>query len=341
MKQAYKYTLGADPEVFVRKYNPRTGEKGDIIPICGLVGGTKDNPLPMSGHPSRQLQALQTERSPLDPGYKYQEDGVAYEFNLPPAKNSADFSTYIKRAIAYTGYLLDHHGLVADWGRSSHRFAADELTHENANRIGCDPDWSAYAEDGSVKATARKPFKIEEFGTTRFTGGHVHFGYDKDLIPDHIMAALVDALVYMPLLSHDTQTDRRRFYGKAGLYRPKDYGMEYRTMSPFWLNGMQYSWVGAQSFRLLDDLHSKTEELEQLFIKLPHKAIATAINFGADSKKGKILWGRVLREMYDLSKGSGLESVPFLLDWAPSSYTYPDHEGVPLADLDELLEKVG
>lgn len=66
--------------------------------------------------------------------------------------------------------------------------------------------------------------------------GHIHVGYD-----NHEPATSIDIIRAMDLFLGlesvvlDTDKERRRVYGKAGAYRFKKYGIEYRTLSTFWI----------------------------------------------------------------------------------------------------------
>jgi hypothetical protein len=53
----------------------------------------------------------------------------------------------------------------------------------------------------------------------------------------------------------DFDDRRRQLYGKAGAYRPKPYGMEYRVLSNVWLkNKSLQRWVYRNTMRAIKEL---------------------------------------------------------------------------------------
>lgn len=211
--------VGADPEVFVKSV-----EKKEVVPICGLVGGTKDEPVKFEGFIKRNNE---------EGDYAYQEDGVAYEFNVPASTSADRFVSNIRSAWIGSVELLKSKGLTAQI-RPEFTFKFKDLMHPNAQRIGCSPDISAYGENGP---SIRNPFTSETFGAQRFAGGHLHLGYNKK-VPAFVMARFLDVLIGLPSLLHDKQGARRQYYGLPGLYRDKPYGLEYRSLSNYWLRGI-------------------------------------------------------------------------------------------------------
>jgi hypothetical protein len=114
--------------------------------------------------------------------------------------------------------------------------------HPEARRFGCNPDWNAYTKEMNV-------CEIDgETHRTRYAGGHIHVGFykyrdiDTEILKDpnkHLeYIKLMDIIVGIPTAMLDQSFEskrRRRFYGKAGCFRPTEYGLEYRTPSNFWL----------------------------------------------------------------------------------------------------------
>lgn len=241
-----KYTLGADPEVFLRDV-----KTGNIVPAFDRVGGTKQVPRPIPQ---------------LNKGFKYQEDGAAYEFNIPPQPSAALFSRAIMMALEGSNLMLLSLGLQLDTQYlAEHRFSARELEHPFAQRIGCLEDNDAF-KDG----TPRQPWSALAFGSFRFCGGHVHYGYPQELnISPAIMAQLVYIFVHQPLMKWDPQNVRRNFYGSPGIFRAKPYGIEYRSMSNFWLKSVAHiDAVASLSFWLLKQLRDNTGELADYYSQL-------------------------------------------------------------------------
>ena len=73
----------------------------------------------------------------------------------------------------------------------------------------------------------------------------------------------------------DTDQKRRTLYGKAGAYREKSYGVEYRTLSSFWLKTDDFiNWAYTQTMRAVD----KVNNLELLDNSLAER-IELAINY--------------------------------------------------------------
>ena len=57
----------------------------------------------------------------------------------------------------------------------------------------------------------------------------------------------MDFYLGLPSLLFDADTRRREMYGKAGCFRPKPYGAEYRTLSNAWLKSEELiRWVHRQ-----------------------------------------------------------------------------------------------
>jgi hypothetical protein len=206
--------LGADPELFLRN------EAGKFISSVGLIGGTKDFP------------------QPIGYGCAIQEDNVAVEFNTPPCATVEDFIksiTYNKEVIAERVAKLGLQLCITP----SAVFDDDQLQTEGAKTFGCDPDFNAW-EGGH-----QNPRPSAENQNLRSAGGHIHI--ESDLDPLELVKAM-DLFVGCPMIEFDTDEDRRKLYGKAGAFRKKPYGVEYRTASNAWIESEErIRWVWAQT----------------------------------------------------------------------------------------------
>lgn len=213
--------LGADPEMFL--YNK---QQERLMPAFGLIGGTKEEPKPFVDLPQ---------------GFAYQEDGAALEFNVPPAPTSVDFCRNIRTAMnALSRTVLP---LIYAQGVGI-TLTPEELNHKSAQNIGCKPDFNAYDKNGEFK---RQPFTAEQLGSERYAGGHFHVQYNTEALPHWAAARFLDLFLGLPSLRYDSQGGRREKYGRPGLYRPKSYGIEYRTLSNFWL------FMGRERLQVLAD----------------------------------------------------------------------------------------
>lgn len=204
------FTLGADPEIFVKK-------RGVAVSAHGLVSGTKQAPL-------------------KTPTGAVQVDGMALEFNIDPT-TSGDFEGFNRNIVRV---MADLKAMVP--GYSFNIAPVQEFSSEyletlpaEALELGCDPDYNAY-----TLATNPRPDGTRNFRTG---AGHVHIGWGSD-IPvdneDHIQICanfikMLDATVGMYMTVIDRDPRRRELYGKAGAFRAKPYGVEYRTPSSLWI----------------------------------------------------------------------------------------------------------
>lgn len=100
--------------------------------------------------------------------------------------------------------------------------------------LGCEPSRNAYASEGR---RVEQPRMLK----WRFAGGHVHFELPEEerSIPNiQYLVKTLDALLGLPCVCLAQNYDhfiRRRYYGLAGEYRLPPHGLEYRTLSNFWL----------------------------------------------------------------------------------------------------------
>ena len=203
-----KITLGADPELFVT-------QKGKFRSAYGLIPGTKKDPFK------------------VDCG-AVQRDGMAAEFNIDPVDNEDDWVKNITTVMDQLKAMVPKHEFALV---PSCKFHGSHFKNQpdEAKELGCDPDFNAYTLE-----TNPRP---DNNTTLRTAAGHVHVGFCEGAdvtSPEHMQrcATLVkqlDCYLGLPSLLWDNDTKRRSMYGKAGAFRPKPYGVEYRVLSNAWL----------------------------------------------------------------------------------------------------------
>jgi len=203
--------LGSDPELLL------VDSAGKFVSVIGKVGGTKQQPL--------QILDLPT-------GYTVQEDNVALELGIPPCSSAAEYvhalRTCINRALTFVPGLH-----VSE--ESAALFPEEELEHPLASVFGCEPDFNAWTGKENTKPQCPD-------WTLRTAGGHIHV--ETDLPKEQVIRAM-DFYLGVPSVLMDKGDLRKKLYGKAGAYRPKSYGAEYRVLSNFWVqkdNLIEWAW---------------------------------------------------------------------------------------------------
>lgn len=206
--------IGADVEMFVN-------DGKDFLPAYGLVPGTKARPHAV-------------------PKGMVQVDGMAVEFGIDPAKNSSEFVNNLSSVRKTMATMLKKHGNtivpVVQPTVEFNRTIFDKAP-PIAKELGCEPDFNAY-NNGEAN-----PRPDAGDAPIRTAGGHVHIGWTSGVDTTdltHIEACcmltkMLDLYLGLPSIFWDNDQKRRSLYGQAGAFRPKPYGMEYRTLSCAWL----------------------------------------------------------------------------------------------------------
>jgi hypothetical protein len=238
-------TVGADPEVFVAT------SQGNITSAIGHVGGSKISPRPVK-----------------DGGV--QEDNVLAEFNINPAKSKMEFVHNMNSVMDDLRGILNGKDLQITV-IPSYRYTEQELYSfgPNALEFGCSSEWNAWTDKVMPAPTA-------EGNTLRTAGGHVHIGYDNPHPHANLsLIKMLDFAVGLPSVLVDTDNARRKMYGKAGSMRNKVYGVEYRTLSNFWLNSNELmSWVYDRTLWATQNLH----RLPDMLKAVDSKTVRSVIN---------------------------------------------------------------
>ena len=211
----FEFLIGADPECFIIEK-----ATGKLVSAHGMLPGDKDNPYPVK-HGAIQV------------------DGMAAEFNIDPAATEDEFVRNVKDVLDQIRLHLGvKYDLVfiptAHFGK-----ALIDAQPMEAKILGCDPDFNAYTHKQNPMPNVETPY--------RTGAGHIHIGWTNGVdisnkqhlgMCEHLIRNLDHYSMWTML--HDEDTTRRMLYGKAGAYRPKSYGVEYRTPSNFWLSDEKY-----------------------------------------------------------------------------------------------------
>jgi hypothetical protein len=212
MQQFENILVGADPEVFITKGS--TLVSGHTFPC-----GTKERPrLLASGG--------------------VQIDGMALEFNVKPSRTRVEFVSNVVRVFNDLNKIVkkqdkDATILVVPTANFGKEYI--DSMPEKVKELGCNPDYNAYTGQPNPTPNADRPF--------RTGAGHVHVGFTEDMDTndaEHFarccaLSRQLDYYLGLPSLAWDSDNQRRELYGKAGAFRSKSYGMEYRTLSNAWV----------------------------------------------------------------------------------------------------------
>lgn len=231
-------TLGADPEFFI------VDKDGEIIPGRVFTEGTKENPEDMGG------------------GYFLSWDNVTLEGNIPPATSKEEFIANMQtlkdiinmRVKPYGGRILY---------KNSMKIPNKLFKDPTYKVVGCDIDFCVHdprVEDNFIPHSGQisleslktlKPSMIKRLSTlskvmeqpTRFAGFHLHFGVGRacsNIGSDYGTTYLFEIIRYTDdkflkfmgnYLNLDSD-ERYEVYGK-GMFRPKQYGFEYRSLGSY------------------------------------------------------------------------------------------------------------
>lgn len=196
-----KFRAGADPEVFLIDHT------GKHISSIGYINADKWNPMQIPDMPK---------------GFTLQEDNVSLEYGIPPASSGLELWNHINSVMKKS---LDYLPELDFSTLSCHVFTEDQMQHPAAHVFGCEPDFNAWTNDFNPAPQPPHPFM-------RSAGGHIHVETKED--PLDVIKAM-DLFLGVPSVLMDKGEQRKQLYGKAGAHRVKSYGVEYRTLSNFWI----------------------------------------------------------------------------------------------------------
>jgi hypothetical protein len=246
-----KVTIGADPEFFLRDIST-----GEYVSAHDKVPGNKK-------HPEK-----------LPDGSFVQADGTAVEFNIPPVETPKQFKENILsalneiRKIIPSKYAFVYTPII--------QYSVKEFNRipDSAKELGCDPDFCGQFNNIYQNKVP------DTIGRYRTGSGHIHLGWTKDAdtkvdsphFKDCVTLVNDLEIVYSSSkhIFDSTHYFREAYYGAPYAFRPKPYGVEYRSPSNAWLNSNStIEWVarvGLETFQMTVEGKSvKCIELNYLY----------------------------------------------------------------------------
>lgn len=222
-------SIGCDPEFFFRKKDGTILEAQDVLPDEGLeyVRNTDNRD---GGYTS-----LGSTNS------KFVIDGLQAELNPRPNTCRANLGNEVHAMFKTLSEHIEGKDVKVDFGQIV-KLSKDDMNRisNRSKQFGCMPSYNVYDQDARIGVDPSKyPY--------RSAGGHIHLGSTdadvKEVLKDHErIVPMLDIILgnTCVLIDRDTgNKERRKVYGRAGEYRKPAYGIEYRTLSNFWLRRYQ------------------------------------------------------------------------------------------------------
>lgn len=212
------YNLGCDPEIFFERDGHVIGAERVIDEQLKAQTFSGTTPKDLMNNNAVILDGVQAELNPM-PHYCREELG---------GEISCAFRALRQHLGSQKGVSISMKSVVDVDGKELAALS------EKARQLGCAP--SKNARD--MKATITVDPTTY---TKRSAGGHIHLGNtsewflrNRDKIVDVMDVVLGNTCV---LIDRDPgAAERRQVYGRAGEYREPKHGLEYRTLSNFWLH---------------------------------------------------------------------------------------------------------
>ena len=214
--QGIRAQIGSDPEVFAADSN------GKLISA-------------VSWAPAQRTENITRDRTQRPTGRLFR-DGVAGEFYTYPYSCIAAFVDELACGLQEAEWRLKSvHPSARLTMKNVFELSPRELDElsDTEVELGCSPSLSAYG-DPPLGLNGR-------YVPIRSAGGHIHFGHTPNGTREDIFlkaTKFLDFYLGVPCVSLAEKIDspsRRQFYGRAGEYRIQKHGLEYRTLSNFWL----------------------------------------------------------------------------------------------------------
>lgn len=290
--------LGSDPEFFIYRRTKRNGKKLQLITADKVLNG-KDN----------------MENCGLGKGLCF-FDGVQAEIN--PMHNRC------REVLARNIQVCLKHV----YNKANKKYKGSEIyflpvgcidieerhiknADDECKRFGCSPDDNIYS---------REPMDYPDGETymKRFSGGHIHIGFKshsdyKTMFNTKRIKNLIYLLDLIPgtmsvcMSNGEEEAERRQYYGKAGTYRLQTHGLEYRSLSSFWMVSPQiYSLV----FGLVRDAFTiacNENSSKALLSKVDMKKVSEWINT-SNIEECKKIYTNILKPWY---ASHGISNSPF------------------------------
>lgn len=215
----HSISFGADPEFFFSKKGLVIGAE-KVLPKQGVQLLDMSTGLP-AGKPTIVI------------------DGVQAEFNPTPHYCRQIFSNNLKSCfVKLAEQLAKNEGVSADFVQTVEVSKQEmESLDKSTQQFGCSPSNNAY-EKSEISIKDASKYKY------RSAGGHVHIGYSDDEMRALLTSSPVEAVKLLDVLVGNTcvlldrdpgNIERRKVYGRAGEFRSPPHGLEYRTLSNFWI----------------------------------------------------------------------------------------------------------
>jgi len=257
--------LGCDPEFFFKKKGVVVGSE-KVLEEQGLINELSG----MFTNGARKPSVI--------------IDGVQAELNPKPDTCRANLANEIHKCfIALYEKIKEDKDLSVVFAPSV-EITEDELNSlsEKSKKFGCSPSKNIERKKHNINVDPSKYLN-------RPAGGHIHLGYTSAL-PDGVLnpkklVPLLDLLLGNTAVLMDRDPgniERRKLYGRASEYRTPEHGLEYRTLSNFWLKSYplaSWVWGMARLCVILVEQSTKKDDYVKAFLsKVNRTDVKNAIN---------------------------------------------------------------